>query len=63
MKEYTRLELEALRRVYVAGIWQFGHWKDGTVFVGTTGATFREVKERVMQGDHDELIKVRYEDA
>lgn len=32
---------------YLDALYDFAHWKDGTMYVGTTGRTFKEVKSEI----------------
>lgn len=32
---------------YLDALYDFAHWKDGTMYVGTAGRTYKEVKQEI----------------
>lgn len=47
--ELLAMARDEYERGYLAGLWAFAWWKDGTAYVGTTGTTFVQAAERFLR--------------
>lgn len=54
-------ELTEYQRGYLDGLWAYAWWKDGEVFVGSTGTTYRRAVEKFL-GDGS-TVRYRSESA